>query len=94
MLEDACTGFSGARPRVDKIQEGKKMKQTLLAASLALAATSATAATIEAPKMDVTVISQSASANGVPQWVVPAVIAGLVILLVLNATGAPVKVIK
>ena len=66
------------------------MKKLFLASALVVAAGSANAGTAEAPKMDVTVISQSASAGGVASWVIPAIFVGLVLLLISGSTGKPV----
>ena len=60
------------------------MKRTLLAITLAFAASSAVAGSAEKPGMDVTVITQSASGGTVQSWVVPAAFAALAIILLAN----------
>ncbi len=57
------------------------MKKSLLALAIASAATTATAGTTEAPNMDVTVITQSAGAGMTQDWIVPFIMAALLIVL-------------
>ncbi len=63
------------------------MKKALAAAAIALAATSANAGSADAPKMDVTVISQSASGGMSQGWIIPATFAALLIIVLGNAAG-------
>ena len=58
------------------------MKKILLATAIALSAASATAGTAEQPKMDVTVITQSASAGMEQQWLVPVVMVAVLLLVI------------
>ena len=63
------------------------MKKTLLAASMAMAAASATAGTVEQPNMDVTVITQSAAGGMEQQWLVPTILVA-VLLVVIGGMGS------
>ncbi len=63
------------------------MKKALAAAAIALAATSANAGSADAPKMDVTVISQSASGGMSQGWVIPIAFAALLIVLLGDVAG-------
>lgn len=66
------------------------MKKTLIATTIALAATTATTAfaeTAAAPVMDITVITQDAGQYAGPDWLVPLVLIGLAMMLASGAAG-------